>query len=74
MSRENAIQLEGTVVDMPSTSVVRVALDNGHQLVMHAGRATRAQFAELRCGDRVQLEVSPYDFSSGRFRGKVAQV
>jgi translation initiation factor IF-1 len=71
LSRENAIQLEGTVVELVSQAVVRVELANGHRLVAFAGRKNRAWAAGLVCGDRVLVEMSPCDFSSGRLRQKL---
>jgi len=69
--REHAIQLEGRIVEKLSRSVFRVELDNGHRLVAFASRQNRVWAAQLKLGDRVKIEVSPSDFSSGRIRGKL---
>jgi translation initiation factor IF-1 len=72
MAKEEAIQLEGTVKEVLPNATFRVTLENGHSvLAMTAGKMRRFRIRIL-AGDRVTLEVSPYDLTRGRitFRHK----
>jgi translation initiation factor IF-1 len=72
MAKEEAVELEGTVSDVLPSATFRVALDNGHTvLATLAGRMRRFRIRVL-VGDRVKVEVSPYDLTRGRitFRHK----
>jgi translation initiation factor IF-1 len=64
--RENAIAVEGIVVEVLGNGLVRAELVNGHRLLAHAARRNRAQAAQLAAGDKVRLEMSPFDMSVGR--------
>ena len=67
MPGEDAIRLEGTVVAvMKEATLFKVALINGHQLLGHVSGRRRQEAAVLKAGDKVNLEMSPYDFSKGR--------
>jgi translation initiation factor IF-1 len=66
MARENAIKIEGVVVEILPNGTYRVELANGHRVLgFVAGRTRRLNFA-LALGQKVQLEMSPYDLSEGR--------
>lgn len=66
MAREGAIEAEGAVVEVLSEGTYRVQLANGHQLVAFAAGKARRGFARPRPGEKVRLELSPYDLSVGR--------
>jgi translation initiation factor IF-1 len=66
MAREGAIEVEGVVVEVLPNQMYRVGLANGHRLLAYVAGRARLSFARLVPGDRVQLELSPYDLSSGR--------
>ena len=66
MARDGAIKVEGAVVEALPNSMYRVELANGHRLVAFVPGKARLSFARLAPGDRVQLELSPYDLSAGR--------
>lgn len=67
MPRENAIRLEGTVVEvLKEAALFRVELVNGHRLLGHVSSRRQREAGELRAGDKVNLEMSPFDFSKGR--------
>jgi translation initiation factor IF-1 len=66
MAREGAIEAEGAVVEALPNQVFRVELANGHRLLAYVAGKARARFAGLARGDKVRLELSPYDLSSGR--------
>ena len=74
MHKEELIQLEGTVLDVLPDGRFSVELDNGHKILAYtAGRMKKARIRVLK-GDRVTVEVTPYDLTKGRitFREKVA--
>jgi translation initiation factor IF-1 len=64
--REDAIAVEGIVMEVLGEGLFRAELANGHQLVAHTARRQREQAAEVAVGDKVRLEMSPYDMSVGR--------
>jgi translation initiation factor IF-1 len=65
VSREDAIKVEGTVVDVLPNSMFRVALPNGHRVMAHVSGKMRLIFVRIAVGDKVTLEMSPYDLSKG---------
>jgi len=66
MAREGAIEAEGAVIEVLSNDRYRVELSNGHRLLAFVPGRARANFGRLGLGDRVRLELSPYDLSAGR--------
>ena len=66
MAREGAIEVEGVVVEVLPNRMYRVELANGHRLLAYVAGRARLSFARLVPGNTVQLELSPYDLSSGR--------
>jgi len=66
MPGDSSIEVTGVVVEPMPQSVFRVELPNGHRLVAHASGGMRSNFTKLEAGDRVVLEMSPYDLSKGR--------
>ena len=66
MAREGAIEVEGVVVDFLPNQMYRVELTNGHRLLAFVTGKARLSFARLAPGDKVRLELSPYDLSAGR--------
>lgn len=65
MSREDAIKVEGTVVEVLPNTMFRVALPNGHRVLAHISGKMRLNFIRILPGDRVVVEMSPYDLSKG---------
>ena len=65
MPGEEAIALEGTVVETLPNALFRVELPNGHRLLAHTSGRMRMNFVRLAVGDRVTVKVSPYDLSKG---------
>ncbi|MHB8521823.1 MAG: translation initiation factor IF-1 [Limisphaerales bacterium] len=65
MSSKDVIQLEGTVIEVLPNTIYRVELSNGHRMLAHVSGAMRLNFIRLLPGDRVSVEVSPYDLSKG---------
>lgn len=66
MARADAIQVEGVVVEVLPNKTYRVELANGHRLLAYVAGKARLSFPRLAPGNRVKLELSPYDLSEGR--------
>ncbi len=66
MSKEDLIEMQGKVEEVLPDSRFRVTLDNGHQLIAYAGGKMRKHRIRVLAGDRVSLELSPYDLNKGR--------
>ena len=64
MSKEDVIEVEGKVVEALPNATFRVELENGHRLLAHISGKLRTNF--IRPGDKVTLEMSPYDLTKGR--------
>jgi translation initiation factor IF-1 len=66
MSKEEKIELEGTVVEALPGTQFRVELDNGHEVLAYLSGKMRRYYIRILLGDRVRVEVSPYDLTRGR--------
>jgi translation initiation factor IF-1 len=66
LSKEEAIEVEGTVVEPLPNAMFRVELDNGHVVLAHISGKMRKYYIRILPGDRVTVELSPYDLSRGR--------
>ena len=66
MAKQAAIEVEGTNVEALSNAMFRVELDNGHVVIAHISGKMRMHYIKLLPGDRVKLEMSPYDLSKAR--------
>ena len=66
MAKEEGIQVEGTVVESLPNATFRVQLENGHRLLAHISGKMRMHFIKILPGDKVTVEMSPYDLSRGR--------
>lgn len=66
MAKEEAIEAEGTVIEALANTQFRVELDNGHKVLAHVAGKMRKHFIRIVPGDRVIVEVSPYDPNRGR--------
>lgn len=72
MAKEELIETEGTVVEALPNAMFRVELQNGHLVLAHVSGKMRMNFIRILPGDKVKLELSPYDLTRGRitFRSK----
>ncbi len=72
MAKEEAIEVEGTVLEALPNAMFKVELDNGHKILAHVSGKMRMHFIRILPGDKVMLELSPYDLTRGRitYRGK----
>jgi len=66
MPKEEAIRVEATVREALPNAMFRVELSNGHKVLAHVSGKMRMHFIRILPGDRVTLEISPYDLSKGR--------
>ena len=66
MAKEEAIEVEGTGVEPLPNAMFRVELENGHKILAHISGKIRMHFIRILPGDKVKLELSPYDLTRGR--------
>jgi len=64
--KEDIIEVEGTVIEPLPNAMFRVELDNGHQVLAHISGKMRMHFIRILPGDRVTVQLSPYDLTRGR--------
>ncbi|HEX7504615.1 MAG TPA: translation initiation factor IF-1 [Syntrophales bacterium] len=66
MAKEQPIEVEGTVIETLPNAMFRVELENGHRVLAHISGKMRMHFIKILPGDRVTVELSPYDLTRGR--------
>ncbi|GAB4197463.1 MAG: translation initiation factor IF-1 [Wenzhouxiangellaceae bacterium] len=66
MSREDHIEMEGKVLETLPNTMFRVELDNGHVITAHISGRMRKNYIRILTGDRVRVELTPYDLTKGR--------
>ena len=66
LSKEDVIEIEGTVVESLPNAQFKVELPNGHQILAHISGKLRMNFIRILPGDKVTIEMSPYDLTKGR--------
>ena len=66
MAKQDNIELDGTITQALSNAMFRVELENGHEVVAHISGKMRKFYIKLLPGDKVKLEMSPYDLTKGR--------
>ena len=66
MSEEDVIEIEGIVVEKLPNAMFKVELENGHQVLAHISGKLRKNFIRILPGDKVTMEMSPYDLTKGR--------
>ena len=66
MAKEEAIKVEGVVLETLPNAMFRVELENGHRVLAHISGKMRMHFIRILPGDKVTVELSPYDLSRGR--------
>ena len=66
MAKEDVIEVEGTITEALPNTQFRVELDNGHNVLAHISGKMRMNYIRILPGDRVKVELSPYDLSRGR--------
>ena len=66
MAKEDQIELEGTIIETLPNTMFRVELDNGHIITAHISGKMRKNYIRILTGDRVTIEMTPYDLTKGR--------
>ncbi len=66
MAKEEAIEVEGTIIEPLPNAMFQVELDNGHKVLAHISGKMRMHYIKILPGDRVTVELSPYDLTRGR--------
>ncbi|MCK9273713.1 MAG: translation initiation factor IF-1 [Syntrophales bacterium] len=66
MAKEDSIVVEGTVIEPLPNAMFRVELENGHRILAHISGKMRMHFIKILPGDKVTVELSPYDLTRGR--------
>lgn len=66
MSKSDVIEVEGTVVDALPNAIFKVKLENGHEVLAHISGKLRMNYIRILAGDKVTIELSPYDLTRGR--------
>lgn len=71
MSKEDHIEMEGTVTETLPNTMFRVELENGHIVTAHISGKMRKNYIRILTGDKVKVELTPYDLSKGRITFRV---
>ena len=71
LAKEDHIEMEGTVIDTLPNTMFRVELDNGHVVTAHISGKMRKHYIRILTGDRVTVQLTPYDLSKGRITYRV---
>jgi translation initiation factor IF-1 len=66
MPKEDAIEVQGTIIETLPNAMFRVELENGHKVLAHISGKMRMHFIKILPGDKVTVELSPYDLTRGR--------
>jgi translation initiation factor IF-1 len=66
MAKQGHIQVDGVIIDTLPNAMFKVRLDNGHEVLAHVSGKMRMNFIRILQGDKVTVELSPYDLSKGR--------
>ena len=66
MAKEDQIEMEGTIIDTLPNTMFRVELENGHIITAHISGKMRKHYIRILTGDKVKVEMSPYDLTKGR--------
>jgi len=66
MAKEESIEMEGTIIDTLPNTMFRVELENGHVVTAHISGKMRKNYIRILTGDKVRVELTPYDLSKGR--------
>lgn len=72
MAKQDVIEFDGTVLEALPNTMFKVELENGHEILAHISGRMRKNFIRILAGDKVKVELTPYDLTKGRitYRGK----
>jgi translation initiation factor IF-1 len=71
MTKQGVIEFEGTIKESLPNAMFRVELDNGHKVLAHISGKIRKNFIKILPGDRVRVELTPYDLTKGRITYRI---
>ena len=71
MAKEDQIEMDGTVVETLPNTMFRVELENGHKITAHISGKMRKHYIRILTGDKVKVEMTPYDLTKGRITYRV---
>ncbi len=66
MAKEESIEMEGTIIETLPNTLFRVELENGHEIIAHISGKMRKHYIRILRGDKVTVQLTPYDLSKGR--------
>ncbi|VFP82985.1 translation initiation factor IF-1 [Candidatus Erwinia haradaeae] len=66
MAKEDNIEMQGTVLDTLPNTTFRIELENGHKIIAHISGKMRKNYIRILTGDKVTVEITPYDLTKGR--------
>ena len=66
MAKQSAIEQDGKIIEALSNAMFRVELENGHEIIAHISGKMRMHYIKILPGDKIKVEMSPYDLSNGR--------
>lgn len=66
MSKEDSIEMQGTIIETLPNTTFRVQLENGHEVIAHISGKMRKNYIRILTGDKVTVQLTPYDLSKGR--------
>ncbi|MER1974146.1 MAG: translation initiation factor IF-1, partial [Psychrobacter alimentarius] len=66
MAKDDIIEFEGEVIDTLPNTLFKVRLENGHEIIAHISGKMRKHYIRILTGDKVKVEMTPYDLSKGR--------
>jgi|TARA_R110000744_G_scaffold127436_1_gene234240 translation initiation factor IF-1 len=66
VAKEEGLEMEGTIIDTLPNTMFRVELENGHVVIAHISGKMRKNYIRILTGDKVKVELTPYDLSKGR--------
>ncbi len=73
MPKEDSIEVQGTIIETLPNAMFRVELENGHKVLAHISGKMRMHYIKILPGDKVTLELSPYDLTRGRITYRFAR-
>ena len=73
MAKDDAIEVQGTITETLPNAMFRVELDNGHKVLAHISGKMRMHYIKILPGDRVTVELSPYDLTRGRITYRIGK-
>ena len=73
MPKEDAIEVQGTIIETLPNAMFRVELENGHKILAHISGKMRMHYIKILPGDKVTVELSPYDLTRGRITYRFAK-